>query len=196
MNKPKDDLEAVRAVAAALEGFDAKEQERILRWAREKVGLTAGAPMARIPAEPAPERIAAAIQKEPAEHGTDIKSFVASKNPGSDVQFAATVAYYYRFEAPEAERKDVITSEDLQEAARKVNRGRFTRPSQTLVNAHTQGYLDKGGEKGAYQLNTVGENLVSMTLPSDGTRARPARTRPKSRKKSTAKKGKAAKKKR
>jgi hypothetical protein len=94
---------------------------------------------------------------------------VATKNPKSDVQFVATVAYYYRFEAPEAERKDDITADDLQEAARKVNRDRFTRPAQTLRNAHTLGYLDKGGEKGTYQLNTVGENLVSMTLPANGT---------------------------
>jgi hypothetical protein len=32
----KDDLEAVRAVVAALDGFAADEQERVIRWAREK----------------------------------------------------------------------------------------------------------------------------------------------------------------
>jgi len=36
-----DDLEAVRAVVAALQAFDPKEQERILRWAREKLGISA-----------------------------------------------------------------------------------------------------------------------------------------------------------
>ena len=40
----KDDLEAVRAVAAALEGFVADEQERIIRWAREKLNLPIAAP--------------------------------------------------------------------------------------------------------------------------------------------------------
>jgi len=40
MTQAKDDLEAVRAVAAALNGFDADEQERIIRWAREKLGLS------------------------------------------------------------------------------------------------------------------------------------------------------------
>src|SRR5680860_34934 len=179
MNKPKDDLEAVRLVAEALDGFEAGDQERILRWAREKVGLATGPAVARVISDTAaPEKVAVAIQAGSAGHGTDIKSFVASKNPGSDVQFVATVAYYYRFEATEAERKDFITAEDLQEAARKVNRGRFTRPSQTLLNAHKLGYLDKGGEKGAYQLNTVGENLVSMALPSDGSRPRTTRANP------------------
>jgi hypothetical protein len=36
------------------------------------------------------------------------------------------------------------------------------------VNAHTQGLLDRG-DRGAYVINTVGENLVAMALPSDGT---------------------------
>ena len=39
MPQQKDDLEAVRLVADALEGFEAKDQERIIRWAREKLGL-------------------------------------------------------------------------------------------------------------------------------------------------------------
>ena len=43
MTQQKDDLEAVRAVAAALEGFDANEQERIIRWTREKLGLSVSA---------------------------------------------------------------------------------------------------------------------------------------------------------
>ncbi len=46
MTKPTDDLEAVRIVAEALQGFDAGDQERIIRWAREKLGLVA------LPAQP------------------------------------------------------------------------------------------------------------------------------------------------
>ena len=48
MTKPTDDLEAVRIVAEALQGFDARDQERIIRWAREKLGLVA------LPAQPLP----------------------------------------------------------------------------------------------------------------------------------------------
>ena len=99
----------------------------------------------------------------------DIKTFIAAKKPNKDVQFAAAVAYYHRFEAPPAERKDVINKEDLQEAARKANRDRFANPLQTLSNAHTLGLLDKGSEKATFTINSVGENLVAMTLPGDGT---------------------------
>src|SRR5439155_18938021 len=96
---------------------------------------------------------------------TDIKTFIATKKPSKDVQFAAAVAYYYRFEAAPAERKDSIDKDDLQEAARKAGRERFANPLQTLRNAHTLGLLDKGSEKWTFTINSVGENLVAMTLP-------------------------------
>jgi hypothetical protein len=122
-----DDLEAVRSVVDALQGFDATEQERIIRWAREKVGLSV-----------APQAAGSAIQRSgtrddgelgskftPPATTANIKSFIDVKNPQSDRQFAAAVAYFYKFEAPESERKSSITATDLQEACRKVGRERM-----------------------------------------------------------------------
>jgi hypothetical protein len=40
MSKPVDDLEAVRVVVETLQGFKEDEQQRIFRWAAEKLGLT------------------------------------------------------------------------------------------------------------------------------------------------------------
>jgi hypothetical protein len=170
-----DDLEAVRAVVASLKGFEPKDQERIIRWAREKLGLAA---------------LAAAVASDKASAGrdesqhtdssiprkqADIKTFVDLKKPQTDIQFASAVAYYYRFEAPESLRKASITAADLQEACRQTGRLRFKGPSKTLGNAHQQGYLDKGGERGTYVVNTVGENLVAMALP-EGAGANQLRT--------------------
>jgi len=93
---------------------------------------------------------------------------VTEKNPKNDVQFSATVAYFYRFEAPQGERKNDIRSEDLQEGCRLANRKRLKNPAQTLRNAHTLGLLDKGTERGSFTINSVGENLVAMTLPAKG----------------------------
>lgn len=75
------------------------------------------------------------------------------------------VAYYHRFEAPPSERKDAINKDDLQEAMRLAGRPRFKNPRQTLANAHILGLLDRGSEKATFTLNSVGENLVAMTLP-------------------------------
>ena len=161
--KELDDLDAVRSVVAALEGFDPNAQERILRWSREKLGLS---DIARTPAPTHHQPDGKGTPPPAPPSGTtDIKAFVTAKNPRSDRQFAATVAYFYKFEASQSERKPAITSADLQDACRKVGRERLATPSQTLLNAHAQGYLDKAGERGSYALNTVGENLVAMTLP-------------------------------
>jgi hypothetical protein len=170
MPPQKDDLEAVRLVADALEGFEAKDQERIIRWAREKLGLAtvpavpAGStqpPTPPSPQPPAPNDATPIGSK-------DLKTFVAEKKPKNDVQFATTVAYYYRFEAPPNLRKNEINGDDLQEGCRLVGHERFKHPGQTLRNAHTLGLLNKGSESGSFAVNSVGENLVAVTLPGDG----------------------------
>jgi hypothetical protein len=182
MTPPKDALEAVRVVASTLEGFDSNEQERIIRWARELIGLSVTAP--HTPSLVAqPQVTAASVSPAPQGSGSpNPKAFVGQKNPKNDVQFVATVAYFYRFEAPEGQRKNEINSEDLQEACRLVGRSRFTNPSQTLRNAHTLGLLDKGSGSGFYAINSVGENLVAMTLPSTGINRKPT-TKKKTRRK-------------
>jgi hypothetical protein len=186
----KDDLEAVRAVVAALDGFAADEQERVIRWAREKLklpvsGLPVGSPVVT-QHQPAshPAGILTAAGEQTAK---DLRTFVAEKKPSSDVQFAATVAYYHRFEAPEAQRKTEIVADDLGEACRLVNRERLHNPLQTLQNARNLGLLDRP-RRGVFAINSVGENLVAMTLPSNGKSITPSKGRPNRTSKKTAKK--------
>jgi hypothetical protein len=170
MNAPKDDLEAVRAVVEAIKDFKPDEQQRIFRWVAEKLGLPQ--PFASsVHVVPPPSGTPPGVTQTapPASAGTkDIKTFITEKDPKKDVQVAAVVAYYYRFEAPPAERKDAINKEDLQEAMRLAGRQRFSNPLQTLANAHIVGLLDRGSEKATFTLNSVGENLVAMTLPGTG----------------------------
>lgn len=177
MAKP-DDLEAVRTIAAALSGFSPEEQERILRWVREKVGLAPAQrtlPETRTPQPPLPVALARPPQlpDSPLAPASvkDLKTFVIDKNPRSDVQFVATVAYFYRFEAPPEQRKNEIDAATLQDACRLAGRARLPHPSMTLTNAKNQGFIDKGTKAGKYSINSVGENLVAMTLPgqADGS---------------------------
>ena len=178
-----DDLDAVRTLVDALKEFDAVEQRRIIRWAEEKLGLTpiASSQFAR-PISPA--------FGEPSADGSiprtsDIRAFVQQKQPTSDTQFAAVVAYFYAFEAPETQRKTEIGASDLQEAARLAGRSRLVSPINTLHNAAKLGYLDKGG-RGLFRINTVGENLVAMALPGgsmDASRSKRGGKRTKANKK-------------
>jgi len=175
------DFETASKVSALLRLVSKDRQQKILRWVAEDLDVplagegpsTSGAALSEVgrysPTQPAPRT-------------TDIKSFVAAKNPRSDMQFAAVVAYYYRFEASPDESLESISPEVLQNAARLVNRHRLSRPRQTLLNAKAQGYLDLV-ERGQYRINSIGENLVAMTLPgpepSVAPQGRPAHSRTK-----------------
>ena len=168
MTKAADDLEAVRAVTAALEGFEANEQERIIRWAREKLGLSAVSPTQTLQAnsQVAPRTESPALLPSQSGGIKNLSTFVKEKSPKNDVQFAATVAYFHRFEAAPDKRKTEINADDLQDACRLAPRERFKHPAQTLRNARNLGLLDNGSQEGFFAINSVGENLVAMTLPS------------------------------
>lgn len=191
MAGPKhDDLEAVRIVVEAIQDFSAEEQRRIIRWAQEKLGLSAAA-MRGVPMEDDGTRVL-----EPVSRTRDIRTFLDDKRPSSDVHFAAAVAYFYAFEAPVSERKQEVTANDLQEAARMAGRERLAKPIVTLHNAMKAGYLNKGPERGSFRINTVGENLVAMAMPTSEA-STTARTRrpPSTRKVAKPKKGSPAKRK-
>jgi len=181
-----DDLDAIRVIIDTVSPFDPQDQKRIIRWVCEKLGitleggtLTTMRPIATSTVQPTDTPILAQPSITPTGPQVDIKSFLKAKNPTSDMQFAATVAYFYAFEALEAERKEAISSDELQEACRLLGRERLHNPGQTLRNAVYNGLLDKAGEKGHFKINTVGENLVAVTLPAgDSTpKAKPSRKR-------------------
>jgi len=157
-----DDFEALKIIVEALRPFQKEDQERILRWTREKFGLAVTQPIASI--STFSDGVPHGHSQEQAGRPVDIKTFINSKNPQSDNQFAAAVAYYYQFEAPFAQRKAAILAADLQDATRLAGRNRLGDPAKTLRNALTQGYFDQAG-RGSYTLSTVGENLVAMALP-------------------------------
>jgi hypothetical protein len=170
MDDKINDFDVAKALFDQLKGLDKGRQTRIVRWVAEALNLSpevsgpgapAAGPSPPVSSEDRPRQVGAATG---AARPIDIKTFVDTKSPKNDVQFATAVAYYYRFEAPEGHRKESIASDDLQNAARLTGRERFKSPHLTLNNAKNSGYLDSAG-RGAFKINTVGENLVAMTLP-------------------------------
>jgi hypothetical protein len=161
-------------VSENLKGLTKERQQKILRWVGESLDLEGSAPPASPPSPARPDTAAPSALGSQAGHATDIKTFVDSKNPKSDNQFAAVVAYYYAFEAPSDQRLDAISAEVLQEAARLTRRKRMAKPLVTLNHAKSQGYLDIA-DRGQYRINSVGENLVAMALPSAANAATPPR---------------------
>jgi len=169
-SKKRDNLEAARMVRDALNGFTPEEQERILRWAAESLDIRAISPgtpkPTGLPHLPAHTPLVQPVPSKPTLPNTaNVKTFVDEKNPQTDIQLATTIAYFYRFEAPEAERKDEIDAPFLRDACRLAGRpGKLAKPAKTLNNAHAKGLLDRGA-RGKFSINSVGENLVGMTLP-------------------------------
>ncbi len=168
MAKTTDDLEAVRILTTALTGFSPEDQERIIRWSREKLGLSQTS--SNLEGLRTRQSSSSVLREGPQASvppsAKDLKTFVVTKSPKNDVQFAATVAYYYRFEAPPEQRRNEIDHVMLQDACRLTARERFKNPRTTLNNAKNLGLLDSGSEAGMFAINTVGENLVAMTLPN------------------------------
>jgi hypothetical protein len=179
MATKKSDFMAAEEIKEILHGRDKTEQEKILRWVSESIGVIASAPIVS-QASTSPPQAAQISSSSGGLRRRDIKSFVAEKAPKNDVQFAAVAAYFYRFEASEAERKDVIVAEDLQTAGRQARGYGFTKPLGTLNNAVALGYFDRAG-RGEFKLNAVGENLVAMTLPSSESSGKRSRAKKKKR---------------
>jgi hypothetical protein len=187
MSTPADDFEIGKTVSDQLKGIEKERQQRILRWVAESLSLDLG--IASVPERRMAEAATGTGSPLSTHHDahtlrrqhaapTDIKSFVDSKRPKSDVQFVAVAAYYYRFETSVETRKDLIDAQVLQEAARLTGRRRPPNPLATLNNAKTLGYLDSP-ERGKFRINSVGENLVAMTLPGGQSETGREKVRPK-----------------
>jgi hypothetical protein len=166
MNSEDNDFDVAKKVADLLKPVGKERQQKILRWVAESFELTVPAAGPAI-SQPTIQGPVGPGQVTSTLRITDIKSFVDSKNPKSDNQFATVVAYYYAFEAPPDERRDTITADLLRDAARLASRKRLGTPSVTLAHAKSRGYLD-AADRGQYRINSVGENLVAMALPSSG----------------------------
>jgi hypothetical protein len=162
------DFDIGKAIFDQLKELPPERQQRVLRWVSEALGMTVSTNATQslqvVGAQNPP--ILPQDILPPGSPTTDIKTFVTSKSPKNDQQFAAAVAYFYRFEAPLAQRRDSIDGPLLQEATRLVGRNRLSTPLNTLNNAKKAGYLD-GAAPGEFVINSVGENLVAMTLPSN-----------------------------
>lgn len=156
----KSPLEIAQRIVSELTGMSAENQGLAVRFAVETLRIDLGA-------YHSPARTVAAVHTNPNHTGRaiDIKSFKAKKDPKSDQQFTALVAYYFKFEAEPSERKDAIDPDTMKAAARLAGWPQVKRWGMTLTNAKNAGYLDPAGE-GRFKISAVGENLVAITMPS------------------------------
>lgn len=94
----------------------------------------------------------------------DIRSLKAEKKPTSAAQMACLVAYYLQEHAPGSERKQAMTTADIDKYFKQAGFKLPQRLQQLLPDAKAAGYFDSAG-RGEYKLNAVGYNLVVHNLP-------------------------------
>jgi len=78
---------------------------------------------------------------------------------------ACLVAYYLQEHAPDAERKQAITTADIDKYFKQAGFKLPQRSPQLLPDTKSAGYFDSVG-RGEYKLNAVGYNLVVHNLPA------------------------------
>ncbi|MCZ7600867.1 MAG: hypothetical protein M5U09_28280 [Gammaproteobacteria bacterium] len=103
----------------------------------------------------------------PTQPRKDIRSLKAEKKPASARQMACLVAYYLQEHAPEGEKKETVSSADLEKYFKQAGFKLPQRIVQVLADAKGSGYFDSAG-RGEYKLNAVGYNLVAHNLPKSG----------------------------
>lgn len=95
----------------------------------------------------------------------DIRSLKTEKNPDSAKQMACLVAYYLQELAPKDDRKQTISTQDVEKYFKQASFKLPKRLEQVLVDAKASGYFESAG-RGEYKLNAVGYNLVVHGLPT------------------------------
>ena len=162
------ELTAIKAIAEALTPLNMDARQRVLNYAVAHLGLSAPSPPLESPGSASNQEgeattLATSITS-PAKKLVDIRSFKEQKNPTTDIEMATVLAYYLKYVALEAERKDEIGADDIEKYF--IQAG-YPLPSErkfTLPNAKKAGYLESAS-RGKYKLNPVGHNLVAHNMP-------------------------------
>lgn len=168
------ELHAMQQVIKALELLETDARTRVLTYVFQRLGLSLATPNCIPPLETLPPSPAASTAA-PASAGAavaDIRTLKEAKQPKSDNQMAALVAYYLKEVAPVNDREDSISQDDIEKYFKQAGFPLPKRPDMTLVNSKQAGYFDSAGV-GLYKLNPVGHNLVVHGMPSasgDGNR--------------------------
>ena len=161
----KNELKAIETITNTLSSLDKTAQQRVLQYAMQHLGLEIG----QVYQLKQDLQINKEFLQEPkGEYGqqrvVDIRSLRDQKQPSSDMEMAAIVAYYLSELAPEENRKEVIATEDVKTYFKQAGHPLPKGPQFTLPNAKAAGYFESAGH-GRYKLNPVGHNLVVHGLP-------------------------------
>lgn len=111
-----------------------------------------------------PQELGAASAAAEAPPITDIRTLKEEKQPQNAQQMACLVAYYLSSCVPQEERRDTVSTSDLETLFKQAHFPLPNKISQVLADAKRSGYMDSPS-RGQYKLTAVGHNLVVFRLP-------------------------------
>lgn len=161
--------QAIDQIISALEALDQDARNTAIAAACAHLNLKMSPPV-QSPGGTAPPPVsvgAPAIHPVHTHHGktVDIRSLKEEKNPDSAKQMACIVAYYLQELVSEAERKDTVSTQDIEKYFKQASFKLPKKVEQVLVDAKRSGYFESAA-RGEYKLNAVGYNLVVHGLPA------------------------------
>lgn len=183
------EIEAIGTVLKALEPLEPKPRQSVLGYVIRRLGIQTQDPGESPPAGDTPPPPPGEPPHAPDEQTTQvhIKDLVKEKQPRSAIEMATLVGYYLSHKVPQRERKQKITTKDLETYFKIADFKLPTKPQFMLPNTKNAGYLDAVGN-GEYKLNPVGYNLVVHSMPKSKRMSAPkGATRKKRTKKKTSK---------
>jgi hypothetical protein len=188
MSETDPEVAAIPKLLATLEPLKAEQRIRVLTFVFQKLGIQMPRPENRSqdlsPVSDLSEALGTKSSQSTEldrptglrENITDIRSLKNAKNPRTASEMVALVAYYLEHLAPEGERREFITADDVRPYFKQAQYELpSAAPGMTLTHAKNAGYLNALA-RGQYRLNPVGYNLVAHRLPADEARSKRTKT--------------------
>lgn len=111
------------------------------------------------------ETLSATVREQQQQKKIDIRSLKEEKQPSSAQQMACIVAYYLQEHATDSNRKEMISTKDVEKYFKQASFKLPKNLNRILVDAKNSGYFESVG-RAQYKLTPVGYNLVVHGLPS------------------------------
>ena len=165
------EIEAIKTLLRTLSPLSQEVRQSVMEYVLKRLDLVAprmvtpfSSPTSLV------ERIDASLeaQRPHTDKITHLKDLKDQKKPKSAIEMAVLVAYYLSHLAPQVERKETISTADIETYFKIGSYKLPSRPEFTLTNAKNAGYLDLA-DRGQYKLNPVGYNLIVHSLPRSAT---------------------------